>query len=99
MVPHLAEEAWTQLGAATGGGLIADAPWPQVNPDLLVEDEVTIAIQVKGKLRDTLTVAKGMPQTEVEALALASQKVQHAIDGADIRKIIVVPDRLVNIVL
>jgi leucyl-tRNA synthetase len=99
MVPHLAEEAWTQLGATTGGGLIADAPWPQVNPDLLVEDEVTIAIQVKGKLRDTLTVAKGLPQTEVEALALASQKVQHAIDGADIRKIIVVPDRLVNIVL
>jgi leucyl-tRNA synthetase len=99
MVPHLAEEAWTQLGAASGGGLIADAPWPQVNPDLLVEDEVTIAIQVKGKLRDTLTVAKGLPQTEVEALALASQKVQHAIDGADIRKIIVVPDRLVNIVL
>jgi len=99
MVPHLAEEAWTQLGAASGGGLIADAPWPRVNPDLLVEDEVTIAIQVKGKLRDTLTVAKGLPQTEVEALALASQKVQHAIDGADIRKIIVVPDRLVNIVL
>jgi len=99
MVPHLAEEAWTQLGAASGGGIIADAPWPQVNPDLLVEDEVTIAIQVKSKLRDTLTVAKGLPQTEVEALALASQKVQHAIDGADIRKIIVVPDRLVNIVL
>ena len=71
----------------------------QVNPDLLVEDEVTVAVQVKGKLRDTLTVAKGMPQAEVEALALASQKVQHAIDGADIRKIIVVPDRLVNIVL
>jgi leucyl-tRNA synthetase len=99
MVPHLAEEAWTQLGAASGGGLIADAPWPEVNPALLVEDEVTIAIQVKGKLRDTLTVAKGLPQAEVEALALASQKVQHAIDGADIRKIIVVPDRLVNIVL
>ncbi|MFN3451043.1 MAG: leucine--tRNA ligase [Sphingorhabdus sp.] len=99
MVPHLAEEAWIQLGAASGGGLIADAPWPEVNPELLVEDEVTIAIQVRGKLRDTLTVAKGLPQTELEALALASQKVQHAIDGADIRKIIVVPDRLVNIVL
>ncbi|MFN5127573.1 MAG: leucine--tRNA ligase [Sphingomonadaceae bacterium] len=99
MVPHLAEEAWTQLGAELGGGLIADAAWPAVDPALLEEDEVTIAIQVRGKLRDTLTVAKGLPQAEMEALALASQKVQIAIDGGDIKKIIVVPDRLVNIVL
>jgi leucyl-tRNA synthetase len=99
MVPHLAEEAWTKLGAELGGGLIADAAWPAVDPALLEEDEVTIAIQVRGKLRDTLTVAKGLPQAEIEALALASQKVQHAIDGGDIKKIIVVPDRLVNIVL
>jgi leucyl-tRNA synthetase len=99
MVPHLAEEAWTQLGAELGGGLIADAAWPAVDPALLEEDEVTIAIQVRGKLRDTLTVAKGLPQAEMEALALASPKVQIAIDGGDIKKIIVVPDRLVNIVL
>ena len=99
MVPHLAEEAWTQLGAELGGGLIADAAWPLVDPAMLEEDEVTIAIQVRGKLRDTLTVAKGLPQAEMEALALASEKVQHAIDGGDIKKIIVVPDRLVNIVL
>jgi leucyl-tRNA synthetase len=95
MVPHLAEEAWTKLGE----GLIADASWPSVDPALLIEDEVTIAVQVKGKLRDTLTVAKGLRQDEIQALALASQKVQHAIDGADIRKVIVVPDRLVNIVI
>ena len=99
MVPHLAEEAWTVLGVQLGGGLIADAAWPAVDPKFLEEDEVTIAIQVRGKLRDTLTVAKGLPQAEIEALALASQKVQHAVDGADIKKIIVVPDRLVNIVL
>ncbi|WP_397591961.1 leucine--tRNA ligase [Sphingorhabdus sp.] len=99
MVPHLAEEAWTQLGAELGGGLIADAAWPLVDPALLEEDEVTIAIQVRGKLRDTLTVAKGLPQAEMEALALASEKVQHAIDGGDIKKVIVVPNRLVNIVL
>ncbi len=99
MVPHLAEEAWTALGAHSGGGLIADAAWPAVDPSLLEEDEVTIAIQVKGKLRDTLTVAKGLSESDVEALALASQKVQHAIEGAEIKKIIVVPDRLVNIVL
>ncbi len=99
MVPHLAEEAWTQIGAELGGGLIADAAWPVVDPALLEEDEVTIAIQVRGKLRDTLAVAKGLPQAEMEALALASEKVQHAVDGGDIKKIIVVPDRLVNIVL
>ena len=99
MVPHLAEEAWTVLGVQLGGGLIADAAWPAVDPKFLEEDEGTIAIQVRGKLRDTLTVAKGLPQAEIEALALASQKVQHAVDGANIKKIIVVPDRLVNIVL
>ena len=96
MVPHLAEQAWEAMG---GEGLIANAPWPEVDPALLVESEVTIAVQVRGKLRDTLTVAKGLGQDEMQALALASQKVQHAIDGADIRKVIVVPDRLVNIVL
>jgi len=95
MVPHLAEEAWTTLGR----GLIADEAWPEVDPALLEEDEVTIAVQVKGKLRDTLTVAKGLSQDDMQALALSSQKVQHAIDGAEIRKIIVVPDRLVNIVI
>ncbi len=96
MVPHLAEEAWAQLG---GEGLIADAPWPAVDESLLVDDEVTIAVQVRGKLRDTLTVAKGLPKDQLEKLALASEKVQRNIDGADIRKVIVVPDRLVNIVI
>ena len=65
---------------------------------MLVEDEVTIAVQVKGKLRDTLTVAKGLASADLEALALASDKVQRSLDGATVRKVIVVPDRLVNIV-
>ena len=95
MMPHLAEEGWARMG---GTGLVADAPWPEVDPALLVEDEVTIAVQVKGKLRDTLTVSKGLPNPELEALALASEKVQRALDGAEVRKVIVVPDRLVNIV-
>jgi leucyl-tRNA synthetase len=95
MMPHLAEEGWAAMGQH---GLVADAPWPEVDPALLVEDEVTIAVQVKGKLRDTLTVAKGLPNPELEALALASEKVQRALDGAEVRKVIVVPDRLVNIV-
>ena len=95
MMPHLAEEAW----AATGGdGLIANAAWPTFDPALLIEDEVTVAIQVLGKLRDTITVAKGLPREELEALALASDKVQRALDGKAIKKVIVVPDRLVNLV-
>ncbi|KHL24836.1 leucyl-tRNA synthetase [Croceibacterium mercuriale] len=95
MMPHLAEEAW----AATGQpGLVAQAAWPSVDPALLVEDEVTVAVQVKGKLRDTLIVPKGLPNPELEALALASEKVARALDGATVRKVIVVPDRLVNIV-
>lgn len=96
MVPHLAEEAWELM---EGHGLIADASWPEVDPALLVEDEVTIAVQIKGKLRDTLTVAKGLPNEELERLALASDKVQRSLDGAAIRKVIVVPDRLVNLVV
>ncbi len=95
MMPHLAEEAWTAIG---GEGLVANAPWPPVDPALLVEDEVTIAIQVLGKLRDTVTVAKGLPKEELEALALASEKVQRALDGKPVKKVIVVPDRLVNLV-
>jgi leucyl-tRNA synthetase len=95
MMPHLAEEAWAGIGET---GLVADAAWPPVDPALLVEDEVTIAIQVLGKLRDTVTVAKGLPREELEALALASDKVQRALDGKAVKKVIVVPDRLVNLV-
>ncbi|WP_336978876.1 leucine--tRNA ligase [Altererythrobacter fulvus] len=95
MMPHLAEEGWAAMGET---GLVADAEWPEVDPALLVEDEVTVAVQVKGKLRDTLTVAKGTSKEELEALALASEKVQRALDGAEVRKVIVVPDRLVNLV-
>ncbi len=95
MMPHLAEEGWEAL---EGGALVAEAAWPEVDPTMLVEDEVTIAVQHKGKLRDTLTVAKGLPKEELETLALGSEKVQRSIDGAEVRKVIVVPDRLVNIV-
>ncbi len=95
MMPHLAEEVWSQIGAE---GLIADAPWPAVDPALLVDDEVTIAIQHMGKLRDTITAPKGADKDTLEALALASANLQRSLDGAAIRKVIVVPDRLVNIV-
>ncbi|MGB3165411.1 MAG: leucine--tRNA ligase [Alteraurantiacibacter sp.] len=95
MMPHLAEEGWHRLG---NEGLVAEAAWPEVDESLLVEDEVTIAIQHMGKLRDTLTAPKGAAKEDLEALALASPNVQRSIDGAAIRKVIVVPDRLVNIV-
>ena len=95
MMPHLAEEAWARLG---GEGLVADASWPLVDAALLVDDEVTVAIQVNGKLRDTLTLPKGLPREAVEAAALASEKVVRLLEGRAPRKVIVVPDRLVNLV-
>jgi len=95
MAPHLAEEAWALHGQS---GLVADAPWPEVDPALLVEDEVTVAVQVNGKLRDTLTAPKGSERAALEAMALASDKVARVLDGATPKKVIVVPDRLVNIV-
>ena len=79
-------------------GLVADAAWPEVNAALLVEDEVTIAVQVNGKLRDTLVMAKGAAKGDVEAAALSADKIVQWLDGATPKKVIVVPDRLVNIV-
>ena len=96
MMPHLAEESLHQRWPDEG--LVADEPWPSYDPAMLVDDEVTIAIQVLGKLRDTITVAKGLPREEIEALALANEKVQRALDGKAVKKVIVVPDRLVNLV-
>jgi leucyl-tRNA synthetase len=95
MAPHLAEECWSALGQE---GLVANAEWPKFDPALLVEDQVTIAVQVNGKLRDTLTAPRGLDREKTEALALASDKVQRQLAGAVPRKVIVVPDRLVNIV-
>jgi leucyl-tRNA synthetase len=95
MVPHLAEEAWAALGRT---GLIADEAWPQADPALLVEDEVTIAVQINGKLRDTLTAPKGAPRETLEEMAMSSEKVVSFLAGKAPRKVIVVPDRLVNLV-
>jgi leucyl-tRNA synthetase len=95
MMPHLAEELWHLMGHET---LVANAPWPQALPELLIDDSVTVAIQVNGKLRDTLELPKGLAKDVAEETALASDKVQRAINGLTIRKVIVVPDRIVNIV-
>jgi len=93
--PHLAEESWAALGET---GMIVDAAWPSFDPALLVDDQVTIAVQVNGKLRDTLSAPRGLDRAAAEALALSSDKVQRQLEGASPRKVIVVPDRLVNIV-
>jgi len=95
MVPHVAEEAWAARGEA---GMIADAAWPAFDPALLIDDEVTIAVQVNGKLRETMTAARGLSREDAQALALALPKVQAQLGGDTPRKVIVVPDRLVNIV-
>jgi leucyl-tRNA synthetase len=77
---------------------VTEAAWPSFDPALLVDDQVTIAVQVNGKLRDTLSAPRGLDRAAAETLALASDKVQRQLAGATPRKVIVVPDRLVNIV-
>ncbi|WP_337180607.1 leucine--tRNA ligase [Sphingopyxis granuli] len=99
MMPHLAEEAWAALpDSRRGAAMVADAAWPAADPALLVDDEVTIAIQIAGKLRDTMTLAKGADKAAAEAAALARPRIADLLGGAAPRKVIVVPDRLVNIV-
>ena len=93
--PHLAEEAWAARGEST---MIADSTWPAFDPALLVDDEVTIAVQVNGKLRETMTAPRGLPKEEAEARALALPKVRAQLGDGSPRTVIVVPDRLVNIV-
>ena len=96
MMPHLAEEAWKVLNMP---GLVALAPWPEAEADLLVEDTVTIAVQVNGKRRDEVTLKKGLPASEVESIVLELDNVRRALDGKAVRKIIVVPDRIANVVV
>jgi len=96
MMPHLAEEMWQKMGNTD---IVTDSPWPKALPELMQENTVTIAVQIKGKLKDTIEVAKDMDKGEVEKLALASEKIQRAVGDNPIRKVIVVPNRIVNIVI
>jgi leucyl-tRNA synthetase len=96
MMPHLAEESWKVLGRQ---GLVANAPWPVADPDLLIEDTVTIAVQVNGKRRDEVTLKKGLTASEVESIVLKLDNVRRAVDGRAVRRIIVVPDRIANVVV
>ncbi|GKY86763.1 leucine--tRNA ligase [Sinisalibacter aestuarii] len=95
MTPHLAEEIWARLG---GEGLVANAPWPVADPAMLVENTVTLPVQVNGKRRDEITVPKDMAKDEIEKLALATDGAIRALDGKAPKKVIVVPGRIVNVV-
>ncbi|MBA85916.1 leucine--tRNA ligase [Thalassobius sp. S69A] len=96
MTPHLSEEIWQLLG---GEGLIATATWPVADEAMLVDDAVTLPIQINGKRRAEISVPKDMPKEEVEKLALAQDAVIKALDGATPKKLIVVPGRIVNVVI
>ena len=95
MTPHLSEDIWAHQ---CGEGLVANAPWPIADDSMLVEDSVTLPIQVNGKRRGELTVAKDLDKAEVEKLALAHEAVQRVLEGAAPKKVIVVPGRIVNVV-
>ena len=95
MMPHLAEECWLRLGHDT---LVADQAWPHADPSLIVEDTVTIAVQVNGKRRDELTISRDAAKEDVEAAALNLDNVMKAIGDKKVKKVIVVPQRIVNVV-
>jgi len=95
MMPHLAEEMWQEVG---GSGLLAEQPWPPFEPDLTRDEQVTLAVQVNGKLRATLEVPRDTAAAAVENAVLALPQVMRWLDGHSPRKVIVVPNRIVNIV-
>jgi leucyl-tRNA synthetase len=95
MMPHLAEEMWQTLG---GSGLLADQPWPKADADLARDEQVTIAVQVNGKLRATLEIPRDSGADVVESTVLGLPQVVRWLDGHPPRKVIVVPNRIVNIV-
>ena len=96
MTPHLSEGIWAMLG---GEGLVATAPWPVADAAMLIDDTVTLPIQINGKRRAEITVPRDMDKSEVEKTALALDAVQKALGGAAPKKIIVVPGRIVNVVI
>jgi len=94
-MPHLAEECWAHLG---GDGLVCDSPWPTPDPAMLAEDNITMPIQVNGKRRAEISVAKVADKMTVEKLALAHPRIADYLSDKTVRKIIVVPGRIINIV-
>jgi leucyl-tRNA synthetase len=96
MTPHLAEAMWAELG---GEGLLCDQPWPKADPALIVDDVIKIAVQVNGKLRATVDLRRDAAEDEARAIALAAPNVIAAMAGKTPRKVIVVPNRIINVVV
>lgn len=96
MMPHLAEECWRAIG---GKGLIAERPWPKFDATLVVENEITLPVQINGKKRADLTIARDADQSAIESAVLALDVVKTALNGSNPKKIIVVPQRIVNVVV
>jgi leucyl-tRNA synthetase len=96
MMPHLAEECWAALGHQT---LVATEAWPKVEPELLVENTVTLPVQINGKKRADVTVARDAEKSDIEAAVLALDAVKKALEGKSPKKVIVVPQRIVNVVV
>jgi len=96
MMPHLAEECWETLGCE---GLVANQAWPDYDASLVVDDEIVIPLQINGKKRGDLTISRNADQSEIQAAALATDVVRAALEGKEPRKVIVVPQRIVNVVI
>ncbi len=96
MTPHLAEEIWAAMG---GTGLVAQAPWPKLEPAMLVDDTVTLPIQINGKRRSEIEVSADISKEELEKIVLSHDTVQRALDGNAPKKLIIVPGRIVNVVI
>ena len=96
LVPHMAEELWHKLG---GEGSVVWAEFPEADPNLLVDDQVELPVQVKGKVRGRVMVAPDADEATVLAAAMADDNVVHHIDGAEIRKVIYVPGRMINLIV
>ena len=96
MMPHIGEELWERLGHDT---LLADAAWPVVDKGLIHEESVTIGIQVSGKLRGTIDMARDAEESAVREAALAHTNVQRSIGDRVVRKVIVIPNKIVNVVV
>ncbi|MFY9600169.1 MAG: leucine--tRNA ligase [Pseudolabrys sp.] len=96
MMPHLAEECWAALGHKT---LVATEFWPKVEPELLIESTITLPVQINGKKRADVTIARDAEKSDIEAAVLALDAVKKALEGKSPKKVIVVPQRIVNVVV
>jgi len=97
--PHITHALWSELGYAKLSGDLLDAPWPQVDPAALLQDEIELMLQVNGKLRGAVLVPSGASKDEIEALTLANETFVNFAAGAPIKRVIIVPGRLVNVVI